>query len=120
MNDEGRHVVHDGERELQFTGRLLGESSSWCEGKERWAEIKIFRTRAGAYIVSGVGRSVINGEVQKRWAQVCDRPEAVVERLHMLDGKEARYLPYVNRVALQKARMADAGIANAFLRETVD
>lgn len=112
--------VLDGDRLLEFTGIRLGASSSHQPGKERWAEIYIFRTEAGRYIVSGIGRTKIAGERDKLWAQVCDDPSAVIERLHLSDDRRGRYLPYVSREAIDQARHVDPAFENAYLVEHVD
>jgi hypothetical protein len=120
--DEGTaaHVVRDRDRELKFRGRLLGSATSKAAGKQRWSEIAIYKTEAGAYIVCGCGRSEMPGESDRPWAQVCEAARGVVERLHMMDDDQSRYLPYVNRAALDEARSNDENLAQAFLVETVE
>jgi len=51
--------VKDGSRILQFSGHLLGESSSWRRGSVRWIEFKLYRTENGKYILSRVGVSLV-------------------------------------------------------------
>lgn len=51
--------VKDGARTLQFNGRLLGKSSSWRKGSNRWIEFELYRTESGSYILSRVGVSLI-------------------------------------------------------------
>ena len=51
--------VQDGSRVLQFSGRLLGESSSWRRDSMRWIEFKLYRTENGKYILSRVGVSLV-------------------------------------------------------------
>lgn len=53
------HEVKDGSRTLQFSGTLLGESSSYRRGANRWIEFKLYRTENGSYILSRIGVSVI-------------------------------------------------------------
>lgn len=52
------HVVRDGQQELKFDGSLLATSSSGGEGRTRWVEFDLYRTRGGQYILSRVGRSL--------------------------------------------------------------
>jgi len=120
--DEGLkdHAIKDGDRELQFVGQLLGESSSFRPGKTRWAEIKIYVTEGGNYIVSGIGRSINPGEHDKCWAQICSEPEAVIERLHLIDGDGAKYMPYSSRQALEQSRLTDERLSRAYLVTHVD
>lgn len=121
-NDEGhrRFTLHDGEREVQFTGVLLGEASSFRRGKSRWSEIKIFRTRGGNYIVAGVGRSTVPNESDRFWTQVCERPHGVIEKLHMLDEDGARYIPHTSREALEQSTLNDEELRSAYRVEVVD
>lgn len=53
------HEVRDGSRTLQFNGVLLGESSSWHRGSDRWIEFYLYRTDNKSYILSRVGVSLI-------------------------------------------------------------
>jgi hypothetical protein len=117
--DEGRFEVKDGDRTLKFTGVCLGEASSFRPGKDRWAELAIHRTAAGKYVVSGCGRSTRAGDQDKHWAEVCDRPDAVIEKLHMLDSGRARYLPRVNREVLEQARENDPDFERAYLVQEI-
>lgn len=51
--------VKDGARTLQFNGRLLGKSSSWRRGSNRWIEFELYKTENGSYVLSRVGISII-------------------------------------------------------------
>lgn len=51
--------VFDGDRVFQFEGTLLAHASSYRADSERWVEFDIYRTPAGAYIISRVGYSVL-------------------------------------------------------------
>lgn len=53
------YEVKDGSRTLQFTGKLLGKSSSWRRGSTRWIEFELYRTENGSYILSRVGVSLV-------------------------------------------------------------
>lgn len=53
------HEVKDGSRTLQFSGKLLAESSSWRPGSYRWIEFKLYKTDNGSYILSRIGVSLI-------------------------------------------------------------
>src|SRR5690606_14235668 len=108
------HSVHDGDRVLQFVGEELGRASSETPAKQRWAEITIFRTQGGKYIVAGCGRTVVRGETDRRWAQVFDDPADVVRRLYMVDDAGEQYLPHVSKDALDAARARDEGLRDAF------
>lgn len=113
------YEVIDDDRKLHFHGIELGSASSKKPGKNRWFEVTIYKTRAGQYIVAGIGRTMIQGEVDKHWAQVCERPEGVIEKLHMLDDDGSKYLPYVSKRALRQARENDTVFADAYLVEDI-
>lgn len=49
--------VRDGSRTLQFDGELLGSSTSFRRGAERWIEFELYKTKNGSYILSRVGVS---------------------------------------------------------------
>ena len=51
--------VKDGSRTLQFNGKMLGKSSSWRRGSNRWIEFELYKTDNGSYVLSRVGVSVI-------------------------------------------------------------
>lgn len=51
------HVVRDGQRELEFDGKLLSTSSSRRSDSPRWVEFELYRTAGGQYVLSRVGRS---------------------------------------------------------------
>jgi hypothetical protein len=52
--------VKDGNRLLQFDGRLIGTSTSWRRGSYRWVEFKLYKTHEeGRYILSRVGMSLL-------------------------------------------------------------
>lgn len=112
-------MVHDGDRELRFCGFLLGASSSHRPTSDRWAEIAIHRTAEGRYIVSGIGRSTRLGEIDKRWAHVCEGPAGVVEQLYMVDDHDTRYMTRVNIRALEQATAVDPELEKAYTCETI-
>lgn len=53
------HEVRDGARTLQFSGDLLGESSSYRKGSTRWIEFELYRTENGSYVLSRIGISTV-------------------------------------------------------------
>lgn len=114
------YSVHDGEREYQFEGVVLGESSSHRSGKDRWIEISIFKTNGGKYIVAGVGKTTVTGETERHWAHVADQPEGCIESLHLYDGDGVRYLTRTAKVALATAITLDDRLRAAYLVETIE
>jgi hypothetical protein len=53
------YSVRDGDRLLQFNGRLLARSTSERNQAFRWIEFELYKTENGAYILSRVGVSLI-------------------------------------------------------------
>lgn len=53
------YEVKDGSRTLQFNGRILGQSSSWRPGSNRWIEFNLYKTENGSYVLSRVGVSLV-------------------------------------------------------------
>lgn len=51
--------IRDGTRTLQFEGVELGSASSERRGAPRWVEFTLYRTRAGSYVLSRVGRTLL-------------------------------------------------------------
>jgi hypothetical protein len=51
--------VKDGSRILKFNGKLLGKSSSYRRGSNRWIEFELYKTDNGSYVLSRIGVSVI-------------------------------------------------------------
>jgi hypothetical protein len=51
--------VKDGDRTLQFNGRLLGKSSSWRRDSLRWIEFELYKTESGSYVLSRIGVSIV-------------------------------------------------------------
>lgn len=71
------YEVKDGSRTLQFSGRLLAESSSWRPGSTRWIEFELYKTDSGSYIISRIGVSVVYH------GAACD----LVTRYHLNEAK---------------------------------
>jgi hypothetical protein len=51
--------VKDGDRTLQFNGRLLAKSSSKRRDSVRWIEFELYMTESGSYILSRIGVSLV-------------------------------------------------------------
>lgn len=114
-----RWEVRDGERKLTFTGRLLGEASSFLEGKTNWTEARIFMTELGNYVVEIIGRTTVPGQVDRCRAQVCETARGAVECLYVLDDDRVRYIPRVNREAATAAALEDEPFSDAYYEEEV-
>lgn len=118
--DDTQHSVYDGDRELQFVGRLLGMASSEAPGKARWAELRLYRTRSNRYILAGTGRTRVPGESERRWAHVSETPQGIIESLYMYDNDNVKYLTRLARNVLDQAMLHDQDLARAFRVEVID
>lgn len=107
-------VVQDGSRQLRFSGALLGHASSSKDGKNRWSEIWIYRTGTGGYAVAGVGRSTLEGETDRFWAQMFDDADRVIRRLELKGAGGVRRLPFTSRECLLQACQRDRHLAEAY------
>ena len=114
MNQDDRHEVINHDRVLVFDGTLLGSSSSKSSSKSRWNEIRIFKTTGGSYIVAGIGRTEVPGEVDRCWAHIAEDAEGVVELLYIVDADSIRYMTNTARAAIEQAAAVDDKIRKAF------
>jgi hypothetical protein len=53
------HSIRDGDRTLQFNGKLLARSTSERHQALRWVEFELYKTESGSYILSRVGVSIM-------------------------------------------------------------
>ena len=111
--------VRDGERVITFAGVELASVTSRERTKQRWIELRLFKTQAGSYVLSGCGRTLKQGEVDRHWAQVSDAPEGILERLHLYNDVGERYIPTTSRRLLREAGERDAAIMQAYMVERV-
>lgn len=109
-------LKRDGDRSLVFDGELLGSGSSKRDDHSRWFEVRIYRTVGGNYIVAGVGRSTVEGEIDRYWADTCTTGHEVVRALTRVDDDDVEYITRTARDALNEAAEADAGVRDAFLK----
>lgn len=107
------YTVYDGTIPVMFTGVLLGRGSSESPHKDRWSETYIYRTEAGSYVVSKIGRTRVPRERDLTSASVCHTPEGVIEQLWQLDDDEVRHMRRVDEVALLEAAKNDYDIDDA-------
>lgn len=112
--------MRDGARKLSFAGVLLGDASSHEPGKDRWIELRIYRTTGGRYVVERIGKTHVRGERDRFWAQVSSTAEGVIECLYLEDGDGVAYLTNVAKDVLTAAASNDRALEAAFAVETVD
>lgn len=111
MSETSFFRVLDDERVLAFEGVLLGAASSERADKDRWFELRLFRTEAGAYVISGVGKSRVPGETDLCWTKIVDSAEDVIRALQRTDGDGELRLTNVARKALDAAANVDPEFA---------
>jgi len=73
-------VTRDGDRDLRFTGEKVASVSGRANSgpdSNRWSEIRIYLTAAGAYVAQRVQRTLWEGEEDTADAAVCETPRSV-------------------------------------------
>lgn len=103
---------------------LLGEGTSWAEGKDRWFEVKILADERDEYIVHTVGRSNLPGERDLGRVEHVTSPYEVIELLTVRrvaarhrDPDQPPPRPYVPRASLRALAQAaefDDGLYDAY------
>lgn len=75
---EERRLQVNNAPDVRFNGRLLHEYTTQNrEGtKARWSEIRLWETKAGAWVVESVGASTLRGEATLRDVLVMEPEEA--------------------------------------------
>ncbi len=114
-----RWAVRDGARKIEFTGVLLAETSSATPRKNRWSELRVYRTDGGNYIVERNGRTRNKGERDYLHAYVCETAAAVVETLYTKDREGAWYFTRMADCVLTVAGRHDHDIEEAYHTEDV-
>jgi EXLDI family protein len=77
-------VQRDGARDLKFRGTLLASAAPECRGQDRWREYRVYRTTNGTYVLSRIGRSVLNDELDRFEV---DTWNSEGDPVRMVDGK---------------------------------
>lgn len=101
---------------LSFEGTELGFASSQHPGrqKDRWQELRIYRTRGGKYVLENIGQTAIEGEAVKSRGKVIDDAKSLIDALHNTDDGGVRYLTYTARDALFEAMERDEPLRTAW------
>ncbi len=116
-------VRRDGDRDLEFSGVLLGEGRNGSGGTSgyscdwnRGTDVSIYRTVSGRYVVSVHQWSAWQGETDLHRAAACDGPEDVLSWLVDDCGGQ---LGRASKEALEAAATNDEGLAGV-LTERID
>lgn len=111
--------VRDNKRIIKFEGVQLAGVTSRTSGKQRWIELAIYKTRAGTYVLHGVGRTQVEDEVDRHWVQLADDPEGIIDRLYLHNELGARYIPHTSRSLIVNAGERDDAIKQAFMTQQI-
>lgn len=98
-----------GNVDLVFQGVLLADETSREEGSQRWAEVRIWRTDSGKYVVQRIGRSTVAGEVDKITTRVVVDPDRLSEVLRSRSAGQ-EFMSNIARAALAAAAATDPDI----------
>lgn len=126
--DRRRLLSRDGTY-VEIDAIMLGNGTSWAEGKERWFEVGLYALEDGTYVVHTIGRSTVTGERDLGRVEMTDSPYEVIEMLTVRrvssrhgqrTGGDRRaqnpYLPKASLRALAQAAEFDDGINEAYVR----
>lgn len=106
-----------GDEAIVFTATKLAEATSFEEGKPRWTELALYLTDDGTYLISGAGRTQVEGETDRRWLNVQTRPRDVIRSLQRVDRETGRrFLTIVAEELLDQASDFDPDLAREFER----
>jgi hypothetical protein len=75
--------IKDGNRTLQFNGRVLAKSTSKRRGSVRWIEFELFQTDSGSYVLSRVGVSLVFHGAACSLVERYNLQEAPTSKLHI-------------------------------------
>ena len=115
---ENFRIPRDGDVDLAFTGDLIGFGTSEELGRDRWFEVRIYKTEGGTYVAAGTGVSLLPTERDRHWAYVCETAQDVVESLYREDpNTNVRFLTNTARDALEEAALADPTFTSAMTEE---
>ena len=101
-------------RYLHGNRPVRGARCAACHWKPRWLEYRVYRTRAGSYVLETVGQTVLPSEVVRSRARVLHSAQDLVETLHSRDDDGTKYITYAARDVLDAAMEHDDAIADAW------
>lgn len=67
--------ISDGKRTYRIHGEKVAHVSSELPSKDRWTEFSLYLSDKGEWFLQGVGRSRLQGEVDKPWVIITDDPQ---------------------------------------------
>lgn len=75
------YEIKQGTKTTEILGDLVSSVSAELPGKERWTELQIYLTAEDVWVLQGIGRSVVPGEVDYNWAVWSSEPLDIIEAL---------------------------------------
>jgi EXLDI family protein len=124
-NKNTKHKIRrDGDRALEFSGRVIGEGSDWTHNSTRWTTVTIFRTAGGKIVVKLHDRTQWQGESDTIRAESFRTVSEAISYLRNSHGDEygycgESYLSPEAQSAIESAGEEDSEFASAFT-ETVE
>lgn len=113
-------LERDGDRDLEFDGRLLATASSREDGRDRWTELRLYATATGGWVLHRLGQSSRPGETTRYSAKACVTVDDVYRALCSTGvrgdtGQQATYLTHLSREVLEDAAEVDDRLAVALV-----
>jgi hypothetical protein len=100
---------------LQFEGDLLGHSTTFEDGRQRWHEVSIYKTTLGEYVVHKVGRSEVPKEIDRNTAFVSETADGAIDCLYTRNRGGVKFLTYAAEEAIDAAGKLDPLLRKAYL-----
>jgi hypothetical protein len=80
-------IERDNDRDLNFTGEIIGSASSspnnassnYSRETGRWSELNLYKTAGGKFVAQSIGRTQWQGEHDRYSAMVCNTEAEVVD-----------------------------------------
>jgi hypothetical protein len=100
---------------VRVAAQLLGHGSSYFEGKTRWFEVFIYRTRDGRYLVHRLGQTSEPGETVRFQLERTSSAFEVVELLTSRTHSNEVHIPRPSVRAIAQAAAFDDKIRDAYI-----
>ncbi len=109
-------IRRDGDRALEFSGRIIGEGSDWNHNSTRWTHVRIYRTSGNRIVVKIHDRTQWQGESDTVRAESFKTVSEAISYLRNsnenYDGES--YLSQEAQAAIESAGEEDSEFASAF------
>ncbi len=109
-------IRRDGDRALEFSGRIIGEGSDWTHNSTRWTTVTIYRTAGGKIVVKLHDRTQWQGESDTIRAESFRTVSEAISYLRNSDENYdgESYLSQEAQAAIESAGEEDSEFASAF------